>query len=147
MTNMIKKMSKSITKMFKSFSNSKKQKRSFKKSISKRQRGGAVYSFDFKDTIGGLPATVSLNGTADGDCPSGNLSELGMSNYGIATGGKRKHSHSKNSKHSKNSNNNKHNKHTHTKKCNHNKHKKSLTSKYHKKNSNNKHFKRKSNKN
>jgi len=130
---MIKQMSKSIKKMFTSFSNSKKHKRTLKKSPSKKQKGGAVYSFDFKDTIGGLPATVSLNGTVDGDCPSGNLSELGMSNYGVAKGGKRKNSHSNNNKKNK-KNKQKTNTHTHTKKCKHNKHKKSLTSKYHKKN-------------
>lgn len=42
----------------------KKTKRSSYKS-----RGGALYTFDLKDNVGGLPAVKSLNGTPDGDCP------------------------------------------------------------------------------
>jgi hypothetical protein len=74
------------------FSNSKK--RTLKKTIkrsnkNKLHKGGAVFSFDLSDKIGGMPANVSLNGTMDGDCPSGNTSDLGFSNYGVAKGGKR----------------------------------------------------------
>jgi hypothetical protein len=74
------------------FSNSKK--RSLKKTIkrsnkNKLHKGGAVFSFDLNDKIGGMPANVSLNGTLDGDCPSGNTSDIGFSNYGVAKGGKR----------------------------------------------------------
>ena len=56
----------------------------------RKHRGGAVLSFDFNDKIGGLPANVSLNGGPDGDCPKGNLAELGMMNYESVTGGRRK---------------------------------------------------------
>ena len=75
------------------FSNGKK--RSLKKTMkrtnkNKLHRGGAVYSFDLADKIGGMPANVSLNGTVDGDCPSGNISDIGFSNYGVAKGGNRK---------------------------------------------------------
>ena len=55
----------------------------------RKHRGGAVYSFDFNDKIGGLPANVSLNGGPDGDCPKGNLAELGMINYETVSGGRR----------------------------------------------------------
>ena len=91
MTNIIKRLSKTMNKMVKRFTNSKKQKRVSKKSTTSkhRQGGGAVYSFDFNDKVGGLPANVALNGTADGDCPSGNLSDLGMTNYNGVKGGKR----------------------------------------------------------
>ena len=87
------------------FSNSKK--RTLKKTVKrsnkhKLHRGGAVFSFDLHDKIGGMPANVSLNGTIDGDCPSGNTSDLGFSNYDVAKGGKRnmskKHRKSKTSK-------------------------------------------------
>ena len=70
------------------------------KNHGQKQRGGAVYSFDFNDKIGGMPVNVSLNGTADGDCPS-NVSELGFSNYGTAKGGNRKMNKSRKSKKSR----------------------------------------------
>jgi hypothetical protein len=91
MTNIIKRLSKTMNKMVKRFTNIKKQKRVSKKSTTSkhRQGGGAVYSFDFNDKVGGLPANVALNGTADGDCPSGNLSDLGMTNYNGVKGGRR----------------------------------------------------------
>ena len=74
------------------FSNGKKQ--TLKKTINrtnknKLHRGGAVYSFDLNDKIGGMPSNVSLNGTIDGDCPSGNTSDIGFSNYGAQKGGNR----------------------------------------------------------
>ena len=74
------------------FSNGKKRtlKKTMKRSNkNKLHRGGAVYSFDLNDKMGGMPANVSLNGTIDGDCPSGNTSDLGFSNYGVKKGGKR----------------------------------------------------------
>ena len=46
-------------------------------------KGGAIYSFDLNDKIGGLPANVPLNGTQDGDCPSSNFTDLGFTNYGM----------------------------------------------------------------
>ena len=96
----------------KTFSNNNK-KRTINKT-KKQQRGGAVYSFDFKDKVGGMPARVSLNGTVDGDCPKGNVSDLGITNYKVSGGrrkdkknGKRtnKRNHKKNSKNSKKNNN------------------------------------------
>jgi hypothetical protein len=66
-----------------------------------KHRGGAVYSFDFNDKIGGLAANVGLNGGPDGDCPKGNLAELGMINYESATGGRRKNKRSHKRSHSK----------------------------------------------
>ena len=74
------------------FSSGKKRtlKKTVKRSNKNRtHRGGAVYSFDLNDKMGGMAANVSLNGTLDGDCPSGNTSDIGFSNYGIAKGGKR----------------------------------------------------------
>ena len=57
-----------------------------------RQRGGAIYSFDLNDKIGGLPVRVPLNGTADGDCPATDTADLGFVNYGMtrSSGGGRR---------------------------------------------------------
>ena len=74
------------------FSNNKKRtlKKTVKRSSkNKLHKGGAVLSFDLNKKIGGMAEVVTLNGTIDGDCPSGNTSDLGFSNYGIAKGGKR----------------------------------------------------------
>lgn len=46
-----------------------------------KQTGGAIYTFNFNDKIGGQPAWIPLNGTKDGDCPSTNTKELGFVNY------------------------------------------------------------------
>lgn len=81
------------------------------------QKGGAIYTFDLNDKIGGLPSWVPLNGTKDGDCPAGSVQDLGFVNYGLAKGGSRKrssrrHSNSKKSKKSntrKNKTSRKHN--------------------------------------
>lgn len=76
----------------------KSSKRTKKSSISnKKYKGGAIYSFDFNDRIGGLPANISLNGTQDGDCPSTDTKDLGFTNYGLTRGGNRK-SHKKSHK-------------------------------------------------
>ena len=56
----------------------------------KHQRGGAIYSFDLNDKIGGQPANIPLNGTADGDCPGSETKDLGFVNYGLKRGGNRK---------------------------------------------------------
>ena len=77
--------------------------------------GGAIYSFDLDDKIGGQPANVSLNGTQDGDCPSTGALDLGFTNYGLTKGGSykknnkknRKNKTSKNKKSSKSSKSNK----------------------------------------
>lgn len=66
-------------------------------------KGGALYTYDFTDKIGGLPARIPLNGTRDGDCPSTGANGLGFVNYGMsATGGARskkyRHKHKYNSK-------------------------------------------------
>ena len=62
-------------------------------------KGGAIYSFDLTDKIGGLPARIPLNGTQDGDCPATDTKDLGFVNYGATKGGSRKHKKSKRSKH------------------------------------------------
>ena len=82
-------MMRSIRKAFTSGS----KKRSTKKMIN--HKGGALYSFDLLDKIGGLPARMGLNGTSDGDCPKGNVSDFGMNNYTITNGGSRKHKKNK----------------------------------------------------
>ena len=73
------------------------------KRTKKHQRGGAIYSFDLNDKIGGQPANIPLNGTADGDCPSSGTKDLGFVNYGLTRGGNRKKSksHRKSKSHSK----------------------------------------------
>ena len=79
------------------------------------QRGGAIYTFDYNDKIGGLPARIPLNGTADGDCPSIDTKDLGFANYGIKKGGsRRRRTHNKSSQHKTTNNCNKHShKHSH----------------------------------
>jgi hypothetical protein len=57
-------------------------------------KGGAIYSFDLTDKIGGMPAYLPLNGTKDGDCPASDTKDLGFTNYGMTRGGARKR-HSK----------------------------------------------------
>jgi hypothetical protein len=90
--------------------NNKTQKKSNKKSHNRSShRGGAIYSFDLNDKIGGLAANIPLNGTQDGDCPKSPTGALGFTNYGMtqnASGGgkknKNKKSHKKsNKKHKK----------------------------------------------
>ena len=60
--------------------------------------GGAIYSFNLDEKIGGLPANVALNGTQDGDCPSTGALDLCFINYGLTTGG----SYKKNKKNKQN---------------------------------------------
>ena len=62
-----------------------------RKSLKPNHKGGAVYTFNLDDKIGGLPARIPLNGTQDGDCPASDVNNLGMVNYGAASGGARKH--------------------------------------------------------
>jgi hypothetical protein len=85
------------------------KRRSRHKKLSKsnkkaKHRGGAVYSFDLNEKIGGLPARITLNGTQDGDCPKSDVFDLGFSNYGLIKGGSKKKQNSKKSKKSKKSN-------------------------------------------
>ena len=70
-------------------------------------KGGAIYSFDLTDKIGGQPAWIPLNGTQDGDCPATDTKDLGFVNYGATKGGSRKHKKSKRSKHVSKSHKNK----------------------------------------
>ena len=70
--------------------NNRKQNKKTKKS--KQQKGGAIYSFDLNDKIGGLPAWIPLNGTKDGDCPASETKDLGFTNYGMTRGGARSRS-------------------------------------------------------
>ena len=76
-----------------------KNMKSIKIRTKKHQQGGAIYSFDLNDKIGGLPANIPLNGTSDGDCPGSPTSELGFVNYGLTQGGSnnRSNSHRSNS--------------------------------------------------
>jgi hypothetical protein len=71
--------------------------------------GGAIYTFNLDDKIGGLPANVSLNGTQDGDCPTTGALDLGFTNYGLTKGGSYKKNYKKhrNTKSKKNKNKNK----------------------------------------
>lgn len=70
-----------------------KSKTQHKSKTHKKQRGGAIYSFNLNDKIGGLPARIPLNGTADGDCPATDTADLGFTNYGMtrSSGGGRRH--------------------------------------------------------
>ncbi len=67
------------------------------KSLTKKHSGGAVYTFDLTDSIGGQAARLPLNGTRDGDCPSANPSDLALGNYagGRRRSGKRKSGYKK----------------------------------------------------
>ena len=82
--------------------NSRKQIKKSKKSKlsrkSKYQKGGAIYSFNLNDKIGGLPAWIPLNGTRDGDCPASDTKDLGFTNYGMTRGGSRNRNRSKKTK-------------------------------------------------
>ncbi len=60
-------------------------KRHFKPKTHKKHRGGAIYSYNLNDKIGGLPARIPLNGTADGDCPATDTMDLGFTNYGMTS--------------------------------------------------------------
>ena len=63
---------------------SKRSRRTHKKTNKKQNhKGGAIYSFDLNDKIGGLPANVALNRTQDGDCPNSDTTDLGFTNYGM----------------------------------------------------------------
>jgi len=78
-----------------------------KRTNKKHQKGGAIYSFDLNEKIGGLPANIALNGTQDGDCPTNGALDLGFTNYGLTKGGSYKKKHKKSlskSKKSKKSN-------------------------------------------
>ena len=68
----------------------KKHQKTHKRIHKRAHRGGAIYSFDLKDKIGGLPARIPLNGTQDGDCPASDTKDLGFVNYGMTRGGGRK---------------------------------------------------------
>lgn len=52
----------------------------------KLAKGGALYTFNLTDTVGGLPLQVPLNGTRDGDCPASDTKDLGMVNYATKGG-------------------------------------------------------------
>lgn len=95
MVKIIKQMMRAIRKSLSSVPN---KKRLTKKTHKRKQRGGALYSFDLSDKVGGLPAHVSLNGSIDGDCPKGNITDFGSQNYTITKGGSRKSKKGKSSK-------------------------------------------------
>ena len=106
------------------------------KSTKKHQRGGAIYSFDLNDKIGGLPANIPLNGTADGDCPGSDTKDLGFVNYGLKRGGNRKHKKNNKSYRSKSHHSKLHRSKSHHHKLKKNKshHSKSRSSKSHRSN-------------
>jgi len=87
--------------------NMKKYKLKSLKRNTSNQNGGAIYSFNLNDKIGGQPAWIALNGTQDGDCPASDTKDLGFVNYGATKGGSRKHKKSKRSKHVSKSHKNK----------------------------------------
>ncbi len=87
---------------------SKQQKTFLNKN--KKLRGGAIYTFDLNDKIGGLPARIPLNGTQDGDCPASPVSELGFTNYGMVRGGRRHSKHKKTKSHTRKSHSKSHGK-------------------------------------
>ena len=76
-----------------------------RKSLKPNHKGGAVYTFNLEDKIGGLPSRIPLNGTLDGDCPTSDVKNLGIVNYGDTSGGARKHR-----RNSRNRNDNRHKK-------------------------------------
>ena len=53
----------------------------------RKHTGGAIYTFDLNDKIGGQSARIPLNGTRDGDCPATGSADLGFVNYGQTRGG------------------------------------------------------------
>ena len=98
----------------------KRAVRQIRKTSKRSHRGGAIYTFDYKDSIGGQAAVIPLNGTADGDCPASATQDLGFTNYGATRGGSRKKSRkggkSKNKKSNKLKGKKNHTKKSHTKK-------------------------------
>ena len=96
MTGMIQNIKRAMRQIRKSFKKSRKHR-----SVSrKNHKGGAIYSFDLSDRVGGQPARIALNGTRDGDCPKSDTKDLGFVNYGLTKGGRRSNK-SKNGKKSK----------------------------------------------
>lgn len=75
--------------------NTKRQYKKLAKKLTKKQArgkvhsGGAIYTFDLNDKIGGQAARIPLNGTQDGDCPASDTADLGFVNYGMTRGGAR----------------------------------------------------------
>ena len=72
----------------KSSKRSKRNNKSNSKNNNKRRtktnhRGGAIYSFDLTNKIGGQATNIALNGTSDGDCPGSKTADLGFTNYGL----------------------------------------------------------------
>ena len=99
MVKIVKQMMRSIRKALTLGSTKRSTRKNTKKTYN--HKGGALYSFNLLDKIGGLPAQLGLNGTVDGDCPKGNITDFGHNNYAITTGGSRKHKKTKNSKKNK----------------------------------------------
>jgi len=95
-----------------------------KRTNKKHHKGGAVYSFNLNDKIGGLPANIALNGTQDGDCPTSGALDLGFTNYGLTKGGSYKKKHKKSLSKSKKSRKSKKSKSSKSRKSNMRKHKK-----------------------
>ena len=100
--------------------------------------GGALYTFDLKNTIGGLPAQIALTNTNDSDCPQLSEKNLGFSNYTKLSGG-RSNAHKKQSQHKSQHK-------SHKKQSQHKSHKKQLQHKSHKTQSQNKYSRKSQNK-
>ena len=62
---------------------SSRRKYMVKRGGGRPQKGGAIYSFDLTDKIGGQAARMSLYKTTDSDCPSGGVNDpsLGFDYY------------------------------------------------------------------
>ena len=90
--NIIKRMVRTIRSKMSNKSRKSSKTKKIHKSRS-HQKGGAIYTFDLNDKIGGLPANISLNGTRDGDCPQNGALDLGFTNYGLTKGGNRNRKH------------------------------------------------------
>jgi hypothetical protein len=79
-----------------------------RKSKTRSQRAGAIYSFDLNDKIGGQAAYKSLYKTTDSDCPMGGVNDpdLGNSFYDPSKprsgGGRKRMSHKRSNKSKKN---------------------------------------------
>jgi len=89
---MIKAIRAKVNKSTKKRTNNKQKSKTYKK----HQKGGAIYSFNLNQKVGGLPENMSLNGTQDGDCPTSGELDLGFTNYGLTKGGSYKKKHKKN---------------------------------------------------
>ena len=81
--NIVKRFVRTIRSKMSKRTNKRTHKKQHKSKSRANHKGGAIYSFNLNDKIGGLPANIALNGTQDGDCPNSPTGELGFTNYGM----------------------------------------------------------------